>query len=56
MAIDILNTSVLYKAANCDTDHYLVVAKVMDRLTVGKQRSQTSYEEVNISKELNKAE
>jgi hypothetical protein len=28
-----------YRAANCDIDHYLVVAKVGERLTVNKQRS-----------------
>jgi hypothetical protein len=26
-----------FKAADCDTDHYLVVAKVRERLTVNKQ-------------------
>jgi endonuclease/exonuclease/phosphatase family metal-dependent hydrolase len=28
------------RAADCDSDHYLVVAKVMERLAVNKQRSQ----------------
>jgi hypothetical protein len=28
----------LFRAANCDTDHYLLVAKVMDRLTVSEQQ------------------
>jgi endonuclease/exonuclease/phosphatase family metal-dependent hydrolase len=28
-----------FRAADCDTDHYLVVAKVRERLTVNKQSS-----------------
>jgi hypothetical protein len=28
-----------HKAADCDTDHYLVVPKVRERLAVNKQRS-----------------
>jgi endonuclease/exonuclease/phosphatase family metal-dependent hydrolase len=30
----------LFRAADCDSDHCLVVAKVRDRLAVNKQRSQ----------------
>jgi hypothetical protein len=29
-----------FKATDCDTDHYLMVAKVKDRLATSKQRSQ----------------
>jgi endonuclease/exonuclease/phosphatase family metal-dependent hydrolase len=29
-----------FRAADCDSDHYLVVAKVRDRLAVNKQKSQ----------------
>jgi hypothetical protein len=35
-----------FKAADCDSDHYLVVAKVRERLAVNKQRSRISYGEV----------
>jgi hypothetical protein len=28
-----------YRAADCDTDHYLVVVKIKERLAVNKQRS-----------------
>jgi hypothetical protein len=28
-----------FRAADCDSDHYLVVAKVSERLAVNKQRS-----------------
>jgi hypothetical protein len=30
-----------FRVADCDTDHYLVVGKVMERLVVKKQRSQS---------------
>jgi hypothetical protein len=33
-------------AADCDSDHYLVVAKVRERLAVNKQRSHISCGEV----------
>jgi hypothetical protein len=32
-----------FRAAECDTDHYLVVAKVRERLAVSKQATQSSY-------------
>jgi hypothetical protein len=32
-----------FRAAYCDNDHYLVMAKVMERLAVNKQ---ISYEEI----------
>jgi hypothetical protein len=45
-----------FRAADCDNDHYLVVAKVRERLAVNKQRSQRFYmERINL-KELNEVE
>jgi hypothetical protein len=39
------------RAADCDSDHYLVVAKVRERLAVNKQRSQRSHvERFNLKK------
>jgi hypothetical protein len=39
------------KGGDCDTDHYLVVAKVRQRLSVGKQAAQKFYiERYNLSK------
>ena len=29
-----------FREADCDTDHYLVIAKVRERLAVGKQAAQ----------------
>jgi hypothetical protein len=43
----ILHSNVLdvqsFRAADCDSDHYLVVAKVRERLAVNKQRSHTFH-------------
>jgi hypothetical protein len=40
-----------FRAADCDSDHYLVVAKVRERLAVNKQRSQRSdMERLNLKK------
>jgi hypothetical protein len=45
-----------FRAADCDSDHYLVVAKVRERLTVNKQRLQRfDMERFNLKK-LNKVE
>jgi hypothetical protein len=44
-----------FRAADCDIDHYLVVAKIRDRLAVSKQKTQSSYGEVNLKK-LNEVE
>jgi endonuclease/exonuclease/phosphatase family metal-dependent hydrolase len=35
-----------FRAADSDTDHYLVVAKIRERLAVDKQTTQSSYGEV----------
>jgi hypothetical protein len=40
-----------FRAADCDSDHYLVVAKVRERLAVNKQRSQRfNMERFNLKK------
>jgi hypothetical protein len=45
-----------FRAADCDTDLYLVVAKVKERLAVTKQATHTFYiERLNIKK-LDEAE
>jgi hypothetical protein len=35
-----------FRAADCDTDHYLVVAKVTERLAVSKNTMLSSYGEI----------
>jgi hypothetical protein len=45
-----------FRAADCDSDHYLVVAKVMERLAVNKQRSQRFHMERFNLKKLNEVE
>jgi hypothetical protein len=44
------------RAADCDSDHYLVVAKVREGLAVKKQRSQTFHTERFNLKKLNEVE
>jgi 16S rRNA C1402 N4-methylase RsmH len=45
-----------FRATDCDTDHYLVVAKVRERLAVNKQRSHKFHMERFNLKKLNKVE
>jgi hypothetical protein len=41
-----------FRDVDCDTDHYLVVAKVRERLTVSKKATQKSYmEKYNLRKQ-----
>jgi hypothetical protein len=39
-----------FRVADCDTDHYLVVAKVRERLAVSKQAAQKFEERFNLKK------
>jgi hypothetical protein len=40
-----------FRAADCDSDHYLVVAKVRERLAVNKRKSQRFHmERFNLKK------
>jgi hypothetical protein len=45
-----------FSAADCDTDHHLVVAKVRERLAVNKQRSHRFCSERFKLKKLNEIE
>jgi hypothetical protein len=44
------------RAADCDSDHYLVMGKVTERLAVNKQRSQRFHMERLNLKKLNEVE
>jgi hypothetical protein len=39
-----------FRGADCDTDHYLVVVKVRDRLALSKQTTQIRMERFNLKK------
>jgi hypothetical protein len=46
----------IIQGSRCDSDHYLVVAKVRERLAVNKQRSHTFHMERFNLKTLNDVE
>jgi hypothetical protein len=54
------NSSILdvrsFRAADCDTDHYLVAAKVKDRLAVSNKTTHTFHTERFSLKKLNEVE
>jgi hypothetical protein len=45
-----------YRTADCDTDHYLVVAKVGERLSVSKETTHRGHVERFNLKNLNEVE
>jgi hypothetical protein len=52
----VLDVQRSFRAADCDTDHYLVVAKIRERLAVNKQGSHKFHLERFNLKKLNAAE
>jgi hypothetical protein len=55
MAFSILDVR-SFRGADCDTDHYLVVTKVRERLTVSKQAAQNFDAEIFNLRKLNELE